>query len=54
MEKRETATVKFLEEELGCECVTMEFSNAFEFGGAFNCWTVDTVRDGSCKEYFLK
>ena len=44
LDKGERDTVKLLEQELGCDCITMDFSNAFEFGGAFNCWTLDLVR----------
>jgi len=45
LDKGEKETVKFLEEELGCDCITIDISNAFEFGGAFNCWTLDLVRE---------
>ena len=45
LDKGEKETVRFLEKELGCDCITMDFSNAFEFGGAFNCWTLDLVRE---------
>ena len=45
LDEGEKDTVKFLKEELGCDCITMDFSNAFEFGGAFNCWTLDLVRE---------
>ena len=45
LEKQETDTVKFLREECGADCLTHDFAYAFEFGGAFNCWTLDTVRD---------
>ena len=44
LDEGEKDTVKFLRDELGCDCVTIDFSNAFEFGGAFNCWTLDLVR----------
>lgn len=41
----EKSTVKFLREEMGCDVITMDFSYAFEFGGAFNCWTLDLIRN---------
>ena len=54
LEKKEKGTMKFLKEELGADCIGDDFEYAFEFGGAFNCWTVDTVRDGGAavKSYF--
>ena len=45
LDSGERGTVKFLRDECGCDCITMDFANAFEFGGAFNCWTVDLIRE---------
>jgi len=44
LERGEKETVKFLREECGADCIEMDFSSAFEFGGAFNCWTLDLIR----------
>ena len=44
LDQGEKDTIKFLKEEMGCDCITMDFSFAFEFGGAFNCWTLDLIR----------
>lgn len=49
-EKTETDLIKALTAE-GIDCIPLDFSIAYEFGGSFNCWTLDIQRDSELKSY---
>ena len=53
MQSKEQPLADLLE-KYGFKIIEVDMSNAYNIGGALNCWTLDIRRRGELKTYFDK